>query len=87
MVGVSWENGLAFEVRLKPAFSNDLTVECNGITEAKVVNQKGESINFSVVGENRIVFEGVAGDSYTISISNTKRLNKRRFRNKIIEIV
>ncbi|KAK8850298.1 hypothetical protein M9Y10_018427 [Tritrichomonas musculus] len=87
VVGVTWENGAAKEVRLKPAYSGDLTVECKGITSSKIVNEKGESIPYSVIGENRVIFTGVAGGSYTISQMNSRRSIRRRNRTKIIQIV
>ena len=67
VVDVEWNDKRAVLVILRPKFSGDLIVECKGITEALVRNKNGEKVEFSVVGDNRIVFDGVADEVYTIS--------------------
>lgn len=74
IVDVKWNNNLPEKICLKPKFNGNLVVECKGITLATVKNKVGEKIDFSVVGANRIVFDGVAGEVYTISqFTNRKK--------------
>lgn len=67
VVDVVWKEKSATEVKLHPKFDGDLTVQCNGIAKAVVTDKNGNSIKFSVIGENRIVFSGIASEIYTIS--------------------
>lgn len=68
IVGVSWMNNKASEIRLKPRFTKDVIVECAGIKSAKICDKDGKEVTYKIVGDSRISFEGHADNSYTIKI-------------------
>lgn len=67
VVDISWNEKSVNEIVLRPKFSDQLIVKCKGVEKAEVRNKKGDVVEFSVVDQNKIAFEGVAGEVYSIS--------------------
>lgn len=62
VVDVKWSKKNVNEVKLKPKFEGDLTVQCNGISKATVTDKSGNKVDFSIVGDDRIVFKGLPNE-------------------------
>ncbi|OHT06867.1 hypothetical protein TRFO_25044 [Tritrichomonas foetus] len=67
LVGVTWSNNKATEVRLQPRFEGEVTVKCSGINDAVITDSEGNNVKYSVIGTNRILFDGKANEKYTIT--------------------
>ena len=67
IVDVSWNIKKLTQVRLHPKLDGELVVQGDGITKAKITDKSGNEVEFSVVGDNRIAFNGLGNEIYTIS--------------------
>lgn len=66
-LGMNWTDGKASEVRALSKNGGLCTVQYTGINEAKVVDSKGVEVSFNVESRDRINFDTVKGEIYTIT--------------------
>ena len=66
-VGCSWENSLAKTINITSNIGGNVKVKYPSITNAKVVDSKGNEVTYEVVGTDIISFETKKGETYTIT--------------------
>lgn len=77
VVGVTWANKAATKVRLEPRFNGDIIVQCGAISKCQLTDKDGKAVSYSVLGIDKIVFSGVAGQKYTATIPENRRIRYR----------
>ena len=66
-VGCIWEDSLAKQISITSKLGGEVKVKYPSITKAKVVDSKGKSVSYSVVGDNLISFNTVKGETYYLT--------------------
>ncbi len=68
-LGIDWAEGKASEIRILSKNGSKCTVEYAGVCEANVTDSKGQTVSYTAVEgkANRITFDTVKGESYTIT--------------------
>lgn len=64
---ITWANGKATNVKILSQNGGDCAVQYTGITQANVVDSKGNPVEFTSLSRDRIQFVSTKGETYTIT--------------------
>ena len=64
---INWTNGKATSVKILSKNGGDCAVQYTGISQAKVVDSKGEEVDVENLSRDRIQFVSTKGETYTIT--------------------
>ena len=89
-ISAAWKDSLASEIKIKSNAGEEAKVSYPSITNAKVVNSKGEIIDYEIEGADLISFNTIKGETYTITgfekiekISNPKMMKYEQINNTL----